>query len=114
MKTFWNASTFVSSVASINGDDAIVLYNDGQAIDVFGNVNQSGTGQPWEYTDGWAYRKNNTELDGTVFNINNWAFSGINALDGEIENPPSGPNHFPIGDFTTSFGVVRIILTQNR
>lgn len=48
---------------SINGDDAIELFCDGQVIDVFGNINQSGVGQPWEYTDGWAYRKNNTGPD---------------------------------------------------
>jgi hypothetical protein len=93
--------SFVNSVAAINGDDAIVLYNDGQVIDVFGDVNQSGTGQPWEYMDGWAYRKNNTGLDGTVFNINNWIFSGINALDGYNLNSDA-PNPFPIGSFQTN------------
>lgn len=93
--------TFINAVAAINGDDAIVLYNDGQAIDVFGNVNQSGTGQPWEYMDGWAYRKNNTGLDGMVFNINNWTFSGINVLDGYTQNSDA-MKPFPIGSFATN------------
>ena len=93
--------TFVNAVASINGDDAIVLYNDGQRIDVFGNVNLSGIGQPWEYTDGWAYRKNNTVQDGTVFNLNNWIFSGPDALDNETSNSTAA-EPWPIASFSTT------------
>ena len=93
--------TFVNSVASINGDDAIVLYNDGQRIDVFGNVNVSGIGQPWEYSDGWAYRKNNTVQDGTVFNLSNWIFSGPNALDNETSNSTAA-EPWPIASFSTT------------
>ncbi|MBK7095713.1 MAG: lamin tail domain-containing protein [Saprospiraceae bacterium] len=94
--------TYVNgNVPNINGDDAIVLYNDGQRIDVFGDVNESGTGTLWEYMDGWAYRKNNTSNDGTVFNINNWIFSGPNALDFATSNS-TALKPWPIGTFTTN------------
>lgn len=51
---------YVSDVINVNGDDATELFKNGQVIDTFGDVNVDGTGQPWEYTDGWAYRIDNT------------------------------------------------------
>lgn len=72
--------------ASVNGDDAIELFMNGSVVDVFGDINLSGTGQPWEYLDGWAYRVSGTGPDGTTFVLGNWFFSGINALDGETTN----------------------------
>ena len=45
---------------SINGNDVIVLYKNGVIVDVFGEIGVDGTGQPWEYMDGWAYRVNGT------------------------------------------------------
>jgi HYR domain-containing protein len=77
---------YTSNAASINGDDAIELFFNGAVIDVFGDINQDGTGQPWEYMDGWAYRINNTGPDGSTFLLANWTFSGPNALDGETSN----------------------------
>lgn len=74
------------TAASVNGDDAIELFENGVVIDTFGDINVDGTGQPWEYLDGWAYRVSNTEADGTIFNIANWTFSGFNALDNETSN----------------------------
>ncbi len=99
---FGEDPTYTNGVASINGDDAIVLYNDGQVIDVFGDVNTDGTGQPWEYKDGWAYRNNNTGPDGTLFDLDNWSFSGPDALDGETSNA-TAQTPFPMGSFTTTF-----------
>jgi hypothetical protein len=51
---------YTGGVASINGDDALVLYQDSSIVDVFGEVGVDGSGEPWEYQDGWAYR-----VDGT-------------------------------------------------
>ena len=39
-----------------NGDDAIELFEGGYQIDVFGDINQDGTGTAWEYKDVWAYK----------------------------------------------------------
>ena len=57
-----------------------------------------GTGHPWEYTDGWAYRMDGTGPDGDTFVLANWFFSGPNALDGETSNA-SASTPFPLGTF---------------
>ena len=77
---------------AINGDDAIELFyvpangDDPVVVDVFGDLYTDGSGQPWEYLDGWAKRITQTGPDGTVFDINSWTFSGPNAWDGELTN----------------------------
>ena len=95
--------THTSAAASINGDDAIELFMSGGVIDVFGDINVDGTGQPWEHLDGWAYRNTGTGPDGTTFNIANWSFSGPNALDGETTNA-TATTPFPIGTFASCGG----------
>lgn len=47
---------FIGAAASVNGDDAIELFKDGVVVDVFGDVGVDGSGTPWEYQDGWAYK----------------------------------------------------------
>jgi uncharacterized protein len=42
---FGFAPDYTSSVASLNGDDAIELFQNGSVVDVFGDINLSGTGQ---------------------------------------------------------------------
>ena len=90
---------YTSNAASINGDDAIELFENGVVIDVFGDINTDGTGEPWEYTDGWAYRKDGTGPDGSSFVLSNWTFSGTNALDGETSNDTAA-TPFPIGTYS--------------
>lgn len=90
---------YTSSAANINGDDAIELFLNGAVIDVFGDINMDGTGQPWEYMDGWAYRINNTGPDGSTFVLANWTFSGPNALDNETSNSTAA-TPWPIGTYT--------------
>ena len=94
-------------VAAINGDDAIELYYDAddngnfartEVVDVFGEIAVDGTGQVWEYTDGWAYRKSGTNPGGDIFFSNAWTYSGIDANDGKATNVD--PNAFPIGTFS--------------
>jgi predicted extracellular nuclease len=96
---------YTSSAASINGDDAIELFCNGSVIDVFGDINVDGTGQPWDHLDGWAYRVSNTGPDGSAFTIANWTFSGINALDGELDNNTAAIP-FPIGSYMRGGGPV--------
>ncbi len=97
--------TYVATFAtSINGDDAIELFCNGVVIDVFGDINQDGSGEPWEYTDGWAYRINNTGPDAAFFELGNWTFSGPNALDGFSTNAAAGASAFPINTFTSNAG----------
>ena len=86
-ETFFGfAPDYISGAAAINGDDAIELFCDGAVVDIFGDINVDGSGQDWEYLDGWAYRNAGTGADGDTFAIANWSFSGKNAMDGETDN----------------------------
>lgn len=87
------------STVNINGDDAMELFHNGAVIDVFGDINTDGSGQPWEYLDGWAYRKDNAKPNGGAWDIAEWNFSGPNALDGQATNA-GAPNPFPNGTYT--------------
>ena len=86
------------SAPNINGDDAIELFMNGAVEDVFGDINLSGAGEPWDYLDGWASRVGGTGPDGSTFVLANWTFSGINALDGETTNAGAA-TPFPIGTY---------------
>ncbi|MEM8501908.1 MAG: ExeM/NucH family extracellular endonuclease [Cyanobacteria bacterium P01_D01_bin.1] len=96
--------TDTASAANINGDDAIELFKDGEVIDVFGDVAVDGSGEPWDYGDGWAYRVSQTAADGS-FDINQWRFSGPDALGDEALNAsaarPFPARTFAIGDIAT-------------
>jgi predicted extracellular nuclease len=94
------APNYTAGAANINGDDAIELFQNGAVIDTFGDINTDGSGQPWEYMDGWAARVPGTAASPT-FDISNWSFSGANAFDGEASNA-SAATPFP----TASFGGV--------
>ena len=95
---FGFAPDYISSAANINGDDAIELFHLGMVVDLFGDIDVDGTGEPWEYLDGWTYRVDNTP-DSPVFELANWTFSGPNALDGETSND-TAVTPFPIGTWT--------------
>lgn len=94
---FGFAPDFVSAAASINGDDAIELFLNNGLVDVFGDVNVDGTGQAWDYLDGWASRKPGS-LPSPVFDTADWTFSGPDALDGTTSNATAA-NPFPMSGF---------------
>jgi hypothetical protein len=88
-----------NGVANNNGDDALELVLIGSSIiDNFGEFATDGTGRPWEYSDGWAYRNSNTGPDASTESLGSWTFSGINALDGEATNALA-TTPFPIGTY---------------
>ena len=91
---------FEGDAANINGDDAIELLENNLPIDVFGDVNTDGTGEPWEYLDGWAYRNDGTGPDGTSFVLGNWTFSGVDAFQ-EVPNNIGAPNPFPTCSYSS-------------
>jgi|GEM_PF-3409928 len=101
---FGFAPDYATIAININGDDAVALYENFVVVDVFGDVNVDGTGTAWEYTDGFAYRANNTGPS-TTFNIGEWTFSGIDAWDGEITNA-TATTPFPTGTFTAGGGML--------
>ncbi|MEM1176506.1 MAG: nuclease, partial [Pseudomonadota bacterium] len=57
---FGFAPTYTSGALAVNGDDAVELFQTNEGIDVFGEIDVDGSGEPWEYADGWAYRNNGT------------------------------------------------------
>ncbi len=103
--TFGNFFGFPPNVTSdglkITGNDAVELYENSSVVDVFGDVDVDGTGQPWEYVRGWAYRLDSTGPDGNTFNQSNWTFSGVNNYDMEATNADSS-NPFPIQTYNGS------------
>ena len=52
---------------SINGDDAVVLYEQGLAVETFGDINVDGSGEVWDYLDSWAFKDGGT-----------WTYGGVN------------------------------------
>ena len=88
----------ITSAVNINGDDAVELFRNGAVVDVFGDIAADGTGQSWEYLDGWAYRNNATCQDSSFFMVSDWYFSGVNALDDEFSNLTAN-SPFPAGSF---------------
>ena len=96
---FGFAPDYTTTAMAINGDDAVELFFGGNVIDVFGDINVDGTGQPWDYLDGWVYRNAGTGPDGSVFGLTNWTYSGIDAMDLETTNA-TAVTPFPIATFT--------------
>lgn len=92
---------YTSGAASINGDDAIELFHNGVVIDVFGDPNVGGTGEPWEYLDGWAYRQDDINPNLGNFVATNWTYSTPNALDGEPTNA-GATTPMPVGTYTNA------------
>jgi hypothetical protein len=92
---------YTSGSMGINGDDAVELFKNGSAIDVFGDINTDGSGQSWEYMDGWAIRNNSTVTNNGNFNDLNWTFSGTNALDNETTNL-TAVTPIPVGTHTST------------
>lgn len=76
----------------INGDDVLVLFagaglagdpGDGTGTpvqDVYGVVGVDGTGESWEYTDGYSFR-NPGATTGATFNESEWTIGGANSLE---------------------------------
>ncbi|MXV38160.1 T9SS type A sorting domain-containing protein [Flavobacteriaceae bacterium Ap0902] len=70
-----------SASVNINGDDAVrIISADGTVVDQFGNE-EDGTGEPWEYKDGYAVRNAGTTPSGT-FVVSDWTIVN-GGLDGQ-------------------------------
>ena len=107
---FGISPTHTSGSMGINGDDAIELYENGQIIDVYGDVDNDFSNEAYDYLDGWAYRKPNTGPEGTTFNSSNWNYSGVGGLGGGTNNA-TATTPFPIGTYAnTSLSVNRNLI----
>jgi hypothetical protein len=56
-----------------NGDDAILLYENGAAIESFGEPGVDGTDQYWEHTDSWAYKLGEE-----------WYYAGVDCVENAV------------------------------
>ena len=63
-----------------NGDDRVRIHDGANTIDQHGVSDTDGTGQPWEFTDSYAYRKSGTSASG-AYVFSDWTYAGANALD---------------------------------
>ncbi|MHC4093923.1 MAG: lamin tail domain-containing protein, partial [Planctomycetota bacterium] len=78
-----------------NGDDVLALFladgtgpngeatgdgSDATLVDVYGVIGVDGTGEVWEYTDGYSYRYGGASATPT-FDVNEWFFGGANSLE---------------------------------
>ena len=86
-----------SGSMSINGDDPVALYKDGSIIDVFGVIGTDGSGEPWEYLDGWASRNPGTSASSS-FNLADWTLGGVDALEGGSNNA-TATNPYPLARY---------------
>ena len=89
---------FIDNVFVVSGDDAIELFQGGAVFDVFGDPDTDGTGEDWEYKDGFALRKPNTNpssqqggFQSSDYLIQNDGFDGLDetghvALFAEVAN----------------------------
>jgi hypothetical protein len=70
-----------------DGNDRYILTdtNDGSHfLDIYGEFGVNGTGRPWEYTEGYAYRlPQYVEGNGGVFVESEWFYGGPHSLWGE-------------------------------
>ena len=75
-----------SPAAAINGDDGIGLFQgviSGTEIlvDRYGVSGVDGSGQSWDYTDGFAVRKLSVAIGNATFTDSEWTFGGPNSLE---------------------------------
>jgi hypothetical protein len=89
-------NTVTGAAPNVNGDDALSLFNGTDIVDVFGVIGLDGTGTSWDYTDGWAYRMDDTEPDGN-FNESDWTILTGSMVGGGTNSTAQVP--FPIATY---------------
>ncbi|SMD35964.1 hypothetical protein SAMN04488029_2632 [Reichenbachiella faecimaris] len=63
-------TVITSDAITQNGDDAILLYQNGVSVESFGDPGVDGTGEAWEYTDSWAYKL-----------ADEWIYGGVGCVE---------------------------------
>ncbi|MEA3445497.1 MAG: hypothetical protein U9R19_12325, partial [Bacteroidota bacterium] len=96
---FYNAFGFhpdmVSEHITGDGDDGYYLYLGGDhttgiLIDAFGNIDEDGTGQNWEYTDSKAVRLNSVSTPNATWTASEWTITSATAS----QTGPGAHNNF--------------------
>lgn len=100
-------ANYASDAMFINGNDAIVLYENTFMIDLFGEVTHAAltspyTGLAWNYENGWGYRIAGSGPSAT-FNAADWQLGNAGELDQSTNGASSTP--FPIKTYTNVLGI---------
>ncbi len=96
------AADYTSGAMAINGNDAIVLYENTFMIDVFGEPAVDGAGTAWDYTNGWGYRNADTGPS-TTFTATDWQLGNVSELGQSTNAASSTP--YPIKTYTNVLGI---------
>ena len=110
--------------AFFNGDDVIALFegpatgdgSDATLVDVYGVIGVDGSGEVWEYTDGYAQRLTNNA--NPTFDPTEWTIGGANSLETgddateldlilQLTNPGENEACTPVSNDDTSFGALK-------
>jgi hypothetical protein len=108
---------YENGVASVNGDDTVILYKNGSIEDLVGEVGVDGSNTAWDHLDGWAYRRDGKGPSAT-FDSTEWTFSGANALDGCDLSDDTGTNAgcssvFPVGTYNPTGSTDPTLIINN-
>jgi len=112
---FGVAADMYTNSNTFNGNDAIILSKitstDTVIIDVAGAPLVNGSGQPWEYKDGWLYRKNGKEAK-TTFAINDW--TACNGCADTYSKNSEMPNPFPYEGYSSDASPTSVYLQSGE
>ena len=77
---------FTTNVTFGYGNERFILTDRGDGsrpLDIYGQFGVNGTGQPWEFTDGYSYRRSPWNAgEGRMFSPSEWFFGGVGSLAG--------------------------------
>ena len=77
------------------------LFFGSNVVDIFGDVHTDGSGEPWEYKDAWARRRDNVRAASARFELGEWEVAETNCSDDAESNESSecpyacGPGRLP-------------------
>jgi hypothetical protein len=83
---YGHAPDFSSSAVSGTGDDAYYIYsggnhNSGTLVDIYGVINQDGTGEAWEYTGSRAVRNSGITSGLVTWDASEWTITAATVSD---------------------------------
>ena len=65
------------------------LFFGSNVVDIFGDVHTDGSGEPWEYKDAWARRRDNVRAASARFELGEWEVAETNCSDDAESNESS-------------------------
>ncbi len=72
-----------------NGDDVLSLEDlGGTFVDQYGELGVDGTGEVWEYMDGYSFRAG-TVANGGTWDAGDWVYGGVKSLEDEVGGVPA-------------------------